>query len=85
MALGIDAKIVFGGWHFEYSNGRPDYKFFKKDLEHCNACVDLAGNNLELHRQWETKSFRQQQYALDLADKSRRASRHNMSVMHVLV
>ena len=55
-----------------------------KDLEHRNACVGLAGNNLELADNG-SQNCRQQQYALDLADKSRRTSRHNISVMHVLV
>ena len=27
-----------------------------KDLEHRNACVGLAGNNLEPHRQWEART-----------------------------
>ena len=42
-----------------------------KDLEHRSACVGLAGNNLELAGN-EKPELRQQQYTLDLADKSRR-------------
>ena len=26
------------------------------DLEYCNACVGLAGNNIEPHRQWEVRT-----------------------------
>ena len=52
-----------------------------KDLEHRNACVGLAGNNPKLAGNGN-QSCRQQQYAIDLADKSRRRSApraHNLA------
>ena len=57
---------------------------FFKDLEHRNACVGLAGNNLELAGNGKSE-LQATANTLDLVDKSRRASRHNMSAMHVLV
>ena len=56
-----------------------------KDLVHRNPCVGLAGNNLEPHMQWEARNAGNCNTLLDLADKSRRVNRHNMSVLHVLV
>ena len=44
-----------------------------KDLKHRNACVGLASNNLELAGNGKP-NCRQQQYALDLVDKSRHRS-----------
>ena len=59
---------------------------FLKDLENRNACVGLAGIILGSgNGQMGSQNCRQQQYALDLPDKSQRASRHTMSVMHVVV
>ena len=51
-----------------------------KDIEHRNACVGLAGNNLELAGNGKPE-LQATAIALDLADKSQRASRDNMSVM----
>ena len=56
-----------------------------KDLEHGNAYVGLAANNLELAGNGKSELQASAIYTLDLADKSRRARRHNMSVIHVLV
>ena len=55
-----------------------------KYLEHRNACVGLAGNNLELACNGKPE-LQATAIPSRLADKNRRASRHNMSVMHVLV
>ena len=43
----------------------------------------IAGNNREPHQAMQSQNCKQQQYTLDLADKSRRAGRH--TVIHVLV
>ena len=55
-----------------------------KDLEHRNACVGLAGNNLELagngKPELQATAIRSR-----FSGKSGRASRHKISVMHVLV
>ena len=55
-----------------------------KDLEHRNACVGLAGNNLELAGNGKQEPQETSIRSI-FSEKSRRASRHNMVVMHVLV
>ena len=52
--LGHRSKILLGVDTLSIAMGARTTCVLK-DLEHRNACVVLAGNNLEPHRQWEAR------------------------------
>ena len=80
---GVGLKRFVWGLTLRVQKWAPGLQGVLKDLEHRNACVSLAGNNLELagngKPELQATAIRSR-----LSGKSRRTSRHDMSVMHVL-
>ena len=68
--LGVDtSSTAMGTWNAQ-------------DLEYVLVTQAITHNNPQA---MGSQNCSQQQYTLDFADKGRRASRHNISVIHVLV
>ena len=52
--VGLTSKVCFGVDTLSRAVGARTTRVLT-DLEHRNACVGLAGNNLEPHGQWEAR------------------------------